>query len=58
MQFFSQDNDKLIFRGNGECLVIEPWGRDSLRVRGVFMGEVKEISAALLPPNEKENKEI
>ncbi len=56
MQFFSQENGKLVFRGNGECLVIEPWGKDSFRVRSVFSGEVKDISAALLPPDEKDHE--
>ena len=53
MQFFSEENGKLIFRGNGEMLVIEPWGRNSLRVRSVFLGDVIDQSAALLPPDEK-----
>ena len=53
MQFFSEENGKLIFRGNGEMLVIEPWGRNSLRVRSVLLGDVIDQSAALLPPDEK-----
>ena len=52
MQFFSEENGKLVFRGNGECLAIEPWGR-GFRVRSVFCGEIKDISAALLPIEEK-----
>ena len=56
MQFFSKENEKLVFRGNGETLLIEPWGKDSLRVRSVFIGEIKDSSAALLSPDENEHR--
>ncbi len=48
MQFFAKENGALIFRENGETLKIEPWGRDSLRVRSVFIGDIDDYSAALL----------
>ncbi len=51
MQFFSEENGALIFRENGETLKIEPWGKDSLRVRSVILGELSDYSAALLKPD-------
>ncbi len=33
MNYFSEENGALVFRENGETLRIEPWGRDSFRVR-------------------------
>ena len=40
----------LTWRGGGESVVIEPWGRDSLRVRATVMGDVVDTDWALLPP--------
>jgi alpha-D-xyloside xylohydrolase len=40
----------LVWRGDGETLVVEPWGRDSVRVRAA-LGEVVEADWALLPPD-------
>ncbi len=51
MGFFEIQNGSLIFRENGETVMITPWGTDSLRVRSAFLGEVREdINAALLEP--------
>mgnify|MGYP007124147596 FL=1 len=30
-------------------MVIEPWGRNSLRVRSTMMGDIQETDYALLP---------
>lgn len=51
MQFFSSENNGLIFRENGETLRIEAWGKDSFRVRSVFLGDITEYSPALLEPD-------
>ena len=48
LQFFEKKQDSLLFRGNGELLALTPWGKNGLRVRSVFYGELKEGSAALL----------
>ncbi|WP_369375572.1 TIM-barrel domain-containing protein [Promicromonospora sp. Populi] len=40
----------MIWRGGGETLVVEPWGRDSVRVRASLMGDVEDTDWALLPP--------
>lgn len=45
----SRANNKLIWTFNGEKMVIEPWGRNSLRVRSTMMGDIQETDYALLP---------
>ena len=40
----------LRWRGDGETLVVEPWGRDSVRVRSA-LGDVVDADWALLPPD-------
>ena len=50
MNFFEEQNSKLIFRENGETVLVEAWGADSLRVRSCMLGEIKETNAALLEP--------
>ncbi|WP_159807163.1 glycoside hydrolase family 31 protein [Cellulomonas citrea] len=49
MQAFETDGDRLIWRGEGETLVVEPWGRDSLRVRSALKRDVEDADWALLP---------
>ena len=46
------EKNKLIWRSSGETIVVEPWGENSLRVRTVMMGEVKDTDYALLPQND------
>ncbi|MCI8696419.1 MAG: glycoside hydrolase family 31 protein [Lachnospiraceae bacterium] len=50
MEFFEVREGSLIYRENGETLMVTPWGKDSLRVRSVFAGEVEEGGVALLEP--------
>ena len=50
MQYFEQQGQRIIWRNRGETLVVEPWGPDSLRVRSVLMGEVRDERFALLDP--------
>ena len=33
---FFEEEGRLVWRGNGEVLVLEPWGRNSLRVRSHY----------------------
>ena len=47
---FAVDGERLVWRGDGETLVIEPWGRDSVRVRARLMHDVVDHDWALLPP--------
>ena len=58
MRFFEQNESELIFRENGETLVITPWGPDSFRVRSAFLGGIKEGSAALLDVDPVEDVRI
>ena len=50
MQFFEQSGGTLLYRNNGETVALTPWGADSLRVCAVFLGDISDESAALLPP--------
>lgn len=48
LQFFEKNDKSLIFRENGETVMITPWGDNSFRVRAAFLGEIEEGSIALL----------
>lgn len=50
MQYFEIQNDSLIFRENGETVMVSPWGPDSLRVRSTILGDIEDSNAALLQP--------
>lgn len=50
MKFFEEKDGSLIFRENGETVMITPWGTDSLRVRARILSDIGEESAALLAP--------
>ncbi|MDO4293563.1 MAG: glycoside hydrolase family 31 protein [Eubacteriales bacterium] len=55
MQYFEQKGNSLLFRENGETVMLTPWGENSLRVRSVILGDITEDSAALLPPAQTES---
>ena len=48
MNFFEERNGSLVFRENGETVMVTPWGNNSLRVRSVILGDISSYSAALL----------
>ena len=50
MQYFEKQRNALIFRQDGETVRVEPWQKDSLRVRGTLLSEIEEGSIALLDP--------
>ena len=50
MQYFEWNGQQATWRNHGETVVVEPWGPDSLRVRAVLMGEVRDDRFALLDP--------
>jgi alpha-D-xyloside xylohydrolase len=56
MGIFSQEKNKLIWQFNGEKLVVEPWGENSLRARSVMMGNILDTDYALLPARECDAK--
>ncbi|HEX8007806.1 MAG TPA: glycoside hydrolase family 31 protein [Trebonia sp.] len=51
MGVFSQDGAVLEWRGGHEIVRVEPWGLDSLRVRGTLWQSIRDdLPGALLPP--------
>ena len=57
MQFIQQDG-KLICKRQGETLMIEPWGKDSFRVRATMYPRLPEENWALTEPVEALKGEI
>lgn len=53
MNYIREDQGAIIFENDGEILRIEPWGSNSLRVRAVMMGDIKDTDYALLPATMK-----
>ena len=41
MQYFEKQGNALIFRQDGETVRVEPWQKDSLRVRGTLLSEIE-----------------
>lgn len=59
MGYFEQKEKQVIFRCDGETVMITPWGADSFRVRATFLGDIEEEgSVALLPPEYPEEMEV
>ena len=56
MQYFEKQGNALIFRQDGETVRVEPWQKDSLRVRGTLLSEIEEGSIALLDPERWKRK--
>ncbi|MBN0038589.1 family 31 glucosidase [Cellulosimicrobium cellulans] len=54
MRTFDIEGHRLVWRGDGETLVVEPWGANSLRVRATVMGEVLDTDWALLEPGARD----
>ncbi|MBI9113767.1 glycoside hydrolase family 31 protein [Sanguibacter suaedae] len=54
MRTFDAEDHRLVWRGDGETLVVEPWGANSLRVRATMMGDVLLTDWALLEPASRE----
>jgi len=51
MYGLQQEGQKLIYQHNYESIQIEPWGKDSLRVRATLNPVIREdLPGALLPP--------
>ena len=44
-----REGNALVYEYNGETLRIEPWGKDSLRIRSAMMNEIIDTDYALLP---------
>ena len=54
MKYFEKVDNSLIFRQDGETVMVTPWGRDSLRVRSCILGEISEDMEALLEPEKSD----
>ncbi|GAB3227452.1 glycoside hydrolase family 31 protein [Glycomyces halotolerans] len=54
MNIFEAAEDSITWRGDGETVVVQAWGRDSLRVRSSPSGEVIDTDFALLEPQRVE----
>ena len=50
MIYFEEKDGQLIFRGDGETVLITPWGANSFRVRAAYLGEIDPGSVALQEP--------
>ena len=48
MNFFERQNNSLIFRENGETVMLTPWGENALRVRATYLGDIVPGENALL----------
>ncbi len=55
---FERCENRLIWRGRGETLALEPWGPDSLYVRAALMRELEDTRWALLDPIPAQDVEI
>ncbi len=49
MDFFQKEENRLLFRYNGECVMVMPWGEDALRVRSSLLSDIADGSIALKP---------
>ncbi len=49
MGVFIRQENALVCQYGGETVVIEPWGKNSLRTRAVMMGTILDTEFALLP---------
>ena len=59
MEGFRREGTALIFEANHEILRVEPWGRDSLRVRATQTAQISDdLPGALLKPNRNEKTQI
>ena len=52
MNTMHQEGNALIYENDGELLRIEPWGKNSLRVRSVMQGPICDTDYALIELNE------
>ena len=50
MNRFREENGALIWSKNHETVLIQPWGKDSLRVRSTISPEISDTLWALLNP--------
>ena len=44
----AEESGKLIFHRDGETLMIQPWGKNALRISATLMGDILSRNWALL----------
>lgn len=49
MNFFERNDNSLIFRQDGETVMLSPWGEHSLRVRSTILSDISDADTALIP---------
>ena len=49
MNLFVQQHNGILWSHNHELMLVEPWGRDSIRVRATQLDRLLEMPGALLP---------
>lgn len=54
MNFFEEQNHSLLFRQDGETVMLTAWGENSLRTRATILSDISENSIALLEPPKTE----
>lgn len=54
MKFFEECNGNLIFRQDGETVMVSPWGKNGLRVRSTILGDIVETNGALTETQKQE----
>ena len=50
MSIFREENKTLIWEKKHETIMIQPWGKDSLRVRATLSPEIRDTAWALIDP--------
>jgi len=55
---FSKEKNRLVWRFNGEKLIIEPWGVNSFRVLSTVLGEILDTDYALLSVSNEEVESV
>lgn len=50
MRYFEEYEGNLIYRQDGETVMISPWGENSLRIRSTLLGDITDEYGTLLTP--------
>ena len=52
MEFFQIKENRLVFRYDGECVMLTSWGKDAFRVQSSILSDINEESVALQKPED------
>ena len=56
MKYFEIQGKNLLFRQNGETVMVSPWGENGIRVRSTFLGDIDERHSDALLENTCDDK--